>query len=111
MNTLINLLALAILCGGAVFMASYAILAPWWRSETGRNIMTLTAGVTGLALLRCMTFIFGDGYPGQTALRLALFAAIAVAIWWRWCLLLRAQLRRPPAKESHVDSEVLERHE
>lgn len=110
MNTLINLLALAILCGGAVFMASYAILAPWWRSETGRNIMTFTAGVTGLALLRCMTFLFGDGYPGQTALRVLLFTGVAVAIWWRWTMLLRAQLRKPLEK-TDVDSQVLERHE
>lgn len=107
MTALISFLAVCILFGGAVFMATYALLAPWWQSEAGRNIMTFTAGVTGLALLRVLTFFFGDGYPGQTVLRVLLFAGIAVALWWRWAMLLRAQL---PRREVHadVDQEVLE---
>lgn len=88
----IDVAAVAGFFGGLVFCVTYATLAHWWRSEEGRNIMLVSAGATGLLALRCLTLVFGDGYWGQLQLRFALFAALTVGLWWRWRLMLRAQL-------------------
>lgn len=91
---MIGVLAVVCFFGGAVFMATYHLLAPWWRTETGRNVMSLTGAVTGFALLRCLALVFGDGFVGQDVLRVAMFLGAGGSLWWRWAIVLRAQLPR-----------------
>lgn len=92
MNTAITVAAVFVLFGAGVFVATYSLLAPWWRSQEGWNLMTFTSSVAGLALLRCLAAMFGEGFWGQNGLRLLLMGLIAAAAWHRWARMLKAQL-------------------
>lgn len=86
--------------GTAVFVTTYHLLAPWWRSEIGRNIMAgfaCEAVILGLAVL---AMAFGD-YPGRQVLGLLAFAAFTGVSWWRWVVLIRAQIPPPHGEENH----------
>lgn len=93
MKTLIDVVAVFAFFGGLVFLATYALVAPWWRSREGLNLMVFTGAVTGLIGLRCLVLIFGDGYWGQDPLRLVMFVAVAAAGWHRWVRLVQLQVR------------------
>lgn len=92
MTTLINIAAVVLFFGGVVFMATYQLTAPWWRSRAGVNLMVTTAGLTGMATLRCLAMLFGDGFWGQDVVRLLLIGTLAGVMWHRWTLLVRAQV-------------------
>jgi hypothetical protein len=91
-KTLIDIVAVFAFFGGLVFMATYQLTAPWWRSRAGINLMLFTSAATLLFGLRCLAMVFGDGFWGQDFLRLLLFSTIAVTVWHRWTLLVRAQV-------------------
>lgn len=102
MSTLLMCLATAQFFAVLVFMATYHILAPWWRTETGpnvtgRNVMALSACLLGWSVLRVATGVFGPTptppatWPLQDLVRLVLYAGMLVVIVHRWVLLLRAQ--------------------
>lgn len=90
MTLLIDVLRVTAWFGVVVFMASYHLLAPWWRSEIGRNLMTWSAGALLLLSMGVLQQVFGAG-AWVDVLRLAGFAVFAGAGWWRWSLLIRAQ--------------------
>lgn len=92
MKTLIDVVAVFALFGGLVFMATYHLTAPWWRSPTGVNMMGFTGSVTALFGLRGLALVFGEGYPGQDFARLLIFAVIGGLVWHRWTLLVRVQV-------------------
>ncbi len=94
MNMLVNVAAVCVFFGGLVFAGTYHLLAPWWRSAEGINFMTMAGALTGIFGLRCLALVLGDGYWGQTAVRLLFFVVIGAALWHRWTLLIKAQLRR-----------------
>jgi len=91
-NMLINVAAVFVFFGAGVFVATYHLLAPWWRSHEGINIMAFTSSVLGFALLRCLTMIFGAGFWGQDVLRLVLLVGVGATVWHRWRMLMKAQL-------------------
>ncbi len=92
MTTLINVARVVALCGFVVFMATYHMLAPWWRSEMGRNIMTLSAGCTALLAMGLLPVLFGPDYFGRDALRFAGIGLCGAAVWWRWVIMMRIQI-------------------
>lgn len=100
MSTLIDIARVVALFGAVVFGATYHLLAPWWRSQIGQNLMTMTGGVALLLILGVVRIILAPGAPaadayfGQSALILLAFTALGVAFWWRWVLLIRAQVPR-----------------
>jgi hypothetical protein len=95
---LLNIAAVFVFFGAGVFVATYSLLAPWWRTQEGVNVMTFTLATAGLAALRCLAMILGNGFAGQDVLRVVLMTAIAAAAWHRWVMVMRAQLRNlhPP---------------
>lgn len=88
--------------GVVVFMVTYGILAPWWRSETGRNIMTWAGGaflLLGLSILRQMIAgvgVYRQAYWGEGALLALSYLVFNVAVWWRWIMLIRLQAEDQP---------------
>lgn len=90
MTTLIDVLRTCAFFGVVVFMASYHLLAPWWRSEIGRNLMTWSAGALLLLSIGVAQQVFGAG-AWVDLLRLLGFAVFGAGAWWRWTLLIRAQ--------------------
>lgn len=97
MATLLMCLATAQFFAVLVFMATYHILAPWWRTETGRNLMAMAACLLGWSVLRVASGIFGPTptppptWPLQDLVRLILYTAMLVVVVHRWVLLLRVQ--------------------
>lgn len=80
-----------------LFVLLYATLAPWWRSEVGRHLMTFTFTIfLALALTACnaMGWTRSLGLVPLLWIELAVFAAILLSILWRITILLRAQRRR-----------------
>lgn len=81
-----------------VFALLYLLIAPWWKTQTGRNIMAVM-GAIALALGYFAWVIARGGVPhGFFPVRAVLFSGIALAISWRVGLLIRNQyqlLRKP----------------
>lgn len=78
--------------GAAAFCLSYVILAPFYRSEGGWNIvafMGVVATMTTLALYYRITKSHAPTWLANTMWTFAL-----VCVWWRVTIVLRAQLRR-----------------
>jgi hypothetical protein len=75
------------------FCILYHAMAPWWRSQMGRNVMTyglVVAAVLSLSVVR-VAFDAVVETPWFSILRLVLFAGVPVAIGWRIAILLRVQ--------------------
>lgn len=106
-----------ILC--LVFVTLYGVLSPWYRSQMGRNIMTLMAalaatGVYGIyanylsrrtnpaayeAAIQAAKKVY---YPiGFWQIRFILFAMLAIAVGWRIVILVKYQIlaRRDTKRE------------
>jgi hypothetical protein len=84
--------------GGLNFVISYQVLARWWRSEVGRTMMAFALCETAVLGLSVLVMAFGD-FWGREALALLAFAAFTAVSWWRWLVLLKAQL--PGNTEPH----------
>lgn len=81
-----------------VFVLLYMGIAPWWKTQTGRNIMSVM-GAIAVALAYFAWIIARGGVPqGFYPIRALLFSGIALAITWRVGILIRNQailLRKP----------------
>jgi hypothetical protein len=97
-KALAGFLLVAAFLGGLNFVISYQVLARWWRSEVGRTMMAFAMCETAVLGLSVMVMTFGD-FRGREALSLAAFAAFTAVSWWRWLVLLKAQL--PGKGEPH----------
>jgi zinc transporter ZupT len=85
-----------------LFALLYLVFAPWWKTETGRNIMAVM-GSLAAAMGYFAWVISRGGVPGGFyPVRALLFLSIAAAILWRVTLLVRTQLLRKP-KEGNKD--------
>ena len=89
--------AILLIVGGAIpstlFVAYYGLAAPWWRSAEGVHLFGFTATIALLLDLSLAARAFGI-FPGLRAAALVIYAAIAVFMWQRLMLVLRAQRRR-----------------
>jgi hypothetical protein len=71
------------------FALLYLGLAPWWKTVTGRNIMTVM-GSLAVALGYFSWVIYIGGVPaGFYPMRALIFTAIAAAIGWRIVIFIR----------------------
>jgi ribosomal protein L15E len=80
------------------FCFSYALVAPWRKTEEGWHLMTFTF-VIGVAFswiaYRLVTANHRVGLPMKTeASRTAIYVALAGVLVWRLALLVRTQIRR-----------------
>jgi len=75
-----------------IFVLTYLVLAPWWRTSTGRNIM-FVMGTLALAMVYFGIVIHSGGISaGFYPVRASLFSMMFIGITWRVVLLFRAQL-------------------
>lgn len=91
MNKLAGVLLVAAFLGGLNFVISYHVLARWWRSDVGRTMMAFALCETAVLGLSVLVMAFGD-FWGREALALISFGAFTAVSWWRWLVLLKAQL-------------------
>lgn len=74
------------------FVLAYLVLAPWYRTTTGRNIMAVMSSMA-LAFVYFTLAIHSGGVPwGFYPIRAMLFTFIFLSVAWRVALLLRVQL-------------------
>lgn len=74
-----------------VFCVIYQMKAPWWKSEVGRNIMTLAMVIAVVIDVWIVALIFGGDNTGFRLLRLAAFAFMPYVLARRIWILLKAQ--------------------
>lgn len=91
MNTLLAIERTTALFAVLFFVLAYAILAPWWRSEIGRNVMAWSGSAAMLLFLAVLQQIFGPAYWGRDLLVALGFAGFIAAAVWRLVMLLKAQ--------------------
>lgn len=87
-TALIGLTALGAIC----FCFLYALLAPFYKSEGGWNMMAFMVVVGTMVTLSLYFRSTGTRAPDWLAY--ALWGAACVCVWWRVAILLRAQLKR-----------------
>lgn len=86
-------LVLATAAGSVLFVILYAALAPFYRSQSGWNLMSFMLVVAVMVTLS-LYFRFSGGRAPEWVAVLT-WGAAAVCIWWRVAILLRAQLGKP----------------
>lgn len=93
-NVALSVIMWAAAIASWTFPVLYSILAPWWRSETGRMMFGWSVLVGLLFVMIGLSRVLGHDYPGQDVVRLICYGALAVMLW-RWvALLVRLQIRR-----------------
>lgn len=95
-------------CACLAFVVMYATLAPWYRTETGRNIMSVM-GVLAASLCYFGWAVSRGGIPnGFYPVRATLFAAMLLVIGRRVALFVKNQLfvRRAADKKGKADHEM-----
>ena len=77
-----------------MFSLLYLFLAPWWKTVSGRNIMTVM-GSLAVALGYFGWVIYIGGVPSHFwPIRALIFTAIAAAIGWRIVIFIRHHVIR-----------------
>ena len=77
-----------------IFVVVYWIIAPWWRSEVGRHLMSFEASMALItAYLVAVNFGWLDPRTGQYYVRLVIYGVLFLLVLWRISILIRAQRR------------------
>lgn len=76
------------------FSAAYGVLAPWWRSALGRNVMALMASCGLFVSLGVIKLVWPHTFDHMPWLRPAVWLVIGTIGWWRVVLLIHEQRRR-----------------
>ncbi|MEU3507970.1 hypothetical protein ABZ733_08560 [Streptomyces longwoodensis] len=81
----------AVVC--AAFVVIYHLLATWWRTEIGRNVMALVAAVGALLLYTVVVSLWPDGCVAMVLrwVRSCIVLAIAAVVAQRIHVLVRVQ--------------------
>ena len=76
---------------GLTFVITYAVIAPWWRSAVGWNLMTMAAALTA-----AFTLLAGRAWLGPLGMPvwIAVILLITGALIHRTALLIFAHRRR-----------------
>lgn len=79
-----------------LFVLTYHVLSPWWRTEAGRNIMAVMASLAAIGAWGSYVNLLADprSAPLFYPTRFFLFSGLTLAIGWRIVILVRAQLAR-----------------
>jgi hypothetical protein len=78
------------------FVVLYAVAAPWWRGQIGRNVMALMfviAAVLDLSCIRVLVPVTVD-VTWFAILRVVVFAFVPVVLGQRLWLLIKVQILR-----------------
>lgn len=78
-----------------LFVVLYHLSSPWWRSEAGRNLMSMMAVIAAVLSLSAVRIVIGadSDTPWFIWLRVLTFAATPLVIGWRVWMLWRVQFR------------------
>ncbi|WP_428849366.1 putative phage holin [Streptomyces cucumeris] len=96
-DQLVNVIASGLVflaCAG--FAATYHRLAPWWRSDIGRNLMAFAGAVGMLCLYTMLITEWPEGCMATVlrSCRVAVLVAIAALMAQRTRMVVRAQRER-----------------
>jgi hypothetical protein len=83
---------LAATVGAVAFVAMYCVLARWWRSASGRFIMTLSSVMTSGFLFGMIYKIFGP-FKGAATVGSVFYTVLAAVIWAAVIGLARIQIK------------------
>ncbi|WP_406078777.1 hypothetical protein OG337_29175 [[Kitasatospora] papulosa] len=78
---------------GLTFMFTYHLLAPWWKSETGRHLMGFGAAVTVLSAYTVAITAWPEAWPLRLV-RTLVTLVIAALFLQRTVMVVRAQRHR-----------------
>lgn len=93
-DRLLNVITSAVTTGaGLMFMAVYHLLAPWWKSETGRHLMAFGATVTALSAYTVVATAWPELWQLRVV-RTVVVLAIAALFVQRTAMVIRAQRRQ-----------------
>lgn len=102
-----NLAASGLVCASSTAAATvYHVKARWWRSWTGRHIMTVTVSVGLLGLYTLLATLVWRTGPMAAALRVGrtgVLVVLAVAMMQRVLLVIDAQRPADKARHKRVD--------
>lgn len=82
-----------------LFVLMYLVLSPWWKTETGRNIMAVMGSLASTLAYFTVAVWMGHTPFAFYQARFFLFLVLALAIGWRVVLFVRAQLLNRSNKE------------
>ena len=85
-----------------VFVVTYHIQAPWWRSRIGRNLMAFAAAIAALFLYTILITLWPEGCVATVlrSLRTAVAVAVVLLMIQRTRLVIRAQ--HPPKQQDRT---------
>lgn len=91
--------------GFVVFSFLYGVLAPWWHSALGRNVMALMASCGGFVSLGVIRVFSPHAFDAAPWIRPTVWLIIGSIAWWRVVLLIHEQVRgRRPKRTLHPES-------
>lgn len=95
---------LAFTAVSVLFLVLYTVLSPWWKTPTGRNIMTLMAALAGAGVYFSWAYFNGGTPPAYYPVRFGIFTVLFLAVTWRVVLFVRAQVlcRRASRSEERI---------
>jgi hypothetical protein len=86
------------------FIVLYSVVAPWWRSPLGRNVVALDASISMTLLPSVVHHFFGVSAaldPVFTWFTVISFGLVPCVIAWRAWILLRIQLGRHDSDDTY----------
>lgn len=89
-DTAATVLVIAAAPAASLFPFVYAWVARgiWWRTPTGRALMASSVGLALLIDISLVYKAFGDDYALRDAVRLSVYALIALGAWLKFGALL-----------------------
>lgn len=107
--TTLNVLVLVLLALGALpailFVILFAARSSWRSTEMGRHLMAFMGVCAAVLLLAVARRLFGR-YPGYEWVGVGCYGAIAVIMWWRLLMLVRAQRVRAAGRGPTVEDQA-----
>jgi hypothetical protein len=87
------LLVLSAAPAATLFPIFYAFTSPWWRSLTGRALMTSSVGLALLIDISLLYQWLGDDYYLRDHVRLGVYALISAGAWMQLLAFVGAKFR------------------
>lgn len=76
--------------GAWTFVVLYGVLAPWYRSPSGRHMIFLTLGLAALGSMSLLRRVLDDWFLYDVVIT-GIYGLLAWELWHRVLLLLAAQ--------------------
>jgi uncharacterized membrane protein len=93
--TISNYLVAWTALGAVLFCILYALVAPFYKSEGGWNMMSFMVVIAAMVTLSIYFRYSGGKAPEWLAV--ILWGAAGLCVWWRIVMMIRVQ-RKPPRK-------------